>query len=379
VSNWSPVRAACRRLLGELPEISAAVTELIRSEVPAYQVVPVAEHRLGVREQLSVRLRALAEDRPLLESDLKAASDLAALRASQGVPIDSLINAYQIGDQELWRLLAEDGGGRLVALMPQLGRRMFAATTQTTAVMARVHSRVARDIDGSRISMAHQFLALVDDPAGRAEAALVATRLGLDANGIFIAFAWLPERDEPAASYEAALNLRSDSLSVVVRAAGDGRFEVVAQGDDPLLVVDSVGSRLAAGRLGIGLARRGVAGVAMSLGDARIALGATSPERPRADFARQWAEALILASADRIRPLTARGVEVARSQPHLARTVLAFADCNMSIAATSHVVRLHANSVTYRLGRWTDLTGMDPRTFSGLVESVIACRRATSA
>jgi sugar diacid utilization regulator len=51
----------------------------------------------------------------------------------------------------------------------------------------------------------------------------------------------------------------------------------------------------------------------------------------------------------------------------------------MSIAATSHVVRLHANSVTYRLGRWTDLTGMDPRTFSGLVESVIACRRATSA
>ncbi len=68
-------------------------------------------------------------------------------------------------------------------------------------------------------------------------------------------------------------------------------------------------------------------------------------------------------------------VEVAKANPpHLAETVMAFAAADMSIAAAALAVHLHANSVTYRLDRWSQLTRLEVRSFIGLWQSVIACR-----
>lgn len=374
--EWQPVRRLCRELLDELPAISEAVTGFIRASIAAYAIVPVPEHRVAVHEQLRIRLTALSEGRPLQEAELAAAAELAAVRAAEGVPIDALIAAYQIGDQEVWRLIEERGGPGLTPLMPRLGGMILAATSATTTMMARAHSRVARDIDGGRITLAHQFLELLDDPAEHAEAALVGSRLSLDPGGDFAGLVWLPESEEPGTPHEAASSLRSESIDIVVRAVGEGRLEMIAQADDFDLLVARVSDRLVGGRLGIGLPRRALAGAAMSLADARIAVEAASATRPRVWFADHWLEALALAESERIRTLIQPGIDVARSQHHLAETVTAFAGSDMSIAVTAKSLHLHANSITYRLDRWAALTGMNPRTFEGLARSVIACRQA---
>lgn len=374
--NWSPVRRMCRGLLEELPAIAATVTDFIRGSVPVYIAVPEDEHRAAVEDQLRIRLVPLSLGRPLRETELAAARDLAAARAAQGIPIDALIAAYQAGDQEIWRLIVERGSPEMLPLMPELARMMFAATSVTTEVMARAHSRVARDIDGGRITLAHRFLEILDDPAERPAATLAAGRLGFDPTGDFVGLAWLPEGSTDSAAHEAASALRSESVALVVRAAGEGRYEMIAQAGEPESLVTQVTDRLSGGRLGIGLSRRGLAGAASSLADARIALDGTSPKRPTVRFAEHWLESIALAEGERIRVLTQPAVDVARSRPHLAETVLAFAASNMSIASTAQAVHLHANSVTYRLDRWGSLTGMDPRTFDGLARSVIACRLA---
>lgn len=376
VPEWSSVRQMCRAVVKELPVISATVTAFIRETVPVYLLVPEVDHRAGVESQLRIRLAALSQRRPLSEAELAASGELAAERAAQNIPIDALIAAHQAGDQEIWRLVIERGSAGLAPLMPEIGHMMFAATSAATEVMARAHSRVARDIDGGRITLAHQFLELLDDPAERAEATLAGTRLGFDAHGEFVGLAWLPAEEAHVVPYEAAASLGSESIDIVVRAVGEGRFEMIAQAGDPQILVARVTERLVGGRVGIGLARSGLAGAVMSLADARIALAATSARRRLVRFADAWPEALALSESDRISMMTQHAADVATAEPHLAETVLAFAAADLSIASTAREVHLHANSVTYRLHRWAQLTGMNPRTFEGLVRSVIACRQA---
>jgi hypothetical protein len=365
-----------RSFIDDSPELSVAVTDFIRRTVPVYRAISEDEHRAAVEHQLRMRLTALAERRPLGEAELAASAELAATRAAEGIPIDAVIAAYQAGDQEIWRLVVERGSPQVGPLMPELGRMMFAATSATTEVMARAHTRVARDIDGGRITLAHQFLELLDDPSEHAEATLAANRLGFDPNGEFVGFVWLSGDEALGASYEAASSLRSQSIGLAIRATGEGRFEMVAQADDAERLVVQITDRLRDGRLGVGVPRVGVEGASSSICDARLALEATSLKRPVVRFVDHWLESLALAESRRISVLTERGVTVAKAHPHLAETVVAFARADMSIATTAQKVHLHANSVTYRLNRWATLTGLDPRTFAGLAQSIIVCRIA---
>jgi sugar diacid utilization regulator len=130
------------------------------------------------------------------------------------------------------------------------------------------------------------------------------------------------------------------------------------------------------GEVGIGLRRSALRGAALSVGDARLALAAASGERRLLSFADVWAEACLAAEAERLEPLLARGAAVAAAHPHLASTVLAYVAADMSLARTADELHLHANSVTYRLARWAQLSGEDPRTFTGLTRSAAACRLA---
>lgn len=57
---------------------------------------------------------------------------------------------------------------------------------------------------------------------------------------------------------------------------------------------------------------------------------------------------------------------------------MAFAEADTSITHCARTSHLHANTVVYRLGRWRELTGWDPRTFSGLTRSIAACVLADS-
>jgi sugar diacid utilization regulator len=49
----------------------------------------------------------------------------------------------------------------------------------------------------------------------------------------------------------------------------------------------------------------------------------------------------------------------------LSRTIHAFADCDLNVKRTARSLKLHTNTVYFRLNRVMKLTGVDPRSFSG--------------
>lgn len=363
----------------EVSAIAETVTQSIRSAQPVYALIPESEHRTAVELQVLNRLRALSEQRGLSAAELAAATDLAAERAAGGVPIDALIAAYQAADTVIWRILVERSTPPMLALLPRIGTLMFEAISETTTVMAGAHSRVARAIDGDRITLAHQFLECVEDPQQRSAASVIATRLRLDPAGSFVGLVWLPDPDVTDLSEHRTVSTLPAHLAadVVSRAVAGGRLEMITQsGRLPEIVSGGRVEGALAGRWGLGLARPGLSGAGESLRDARLAFNCTSDRRPVATFERDWHEAVVLAEQTRFGVLVQPAVEVAVGHPHLAETVVAFAAADMSIAATAAAVHVHANSVTYRLDRWSRLTGLEARSFDGLAESVIACRLA---
>jgi DNA-binding PucR family transcriptional regulator len=49
----------------------------------------------------------------------------------------------------------------------------------------------------------------------------------------------------------------------------------------------------------------------------------------------------------------------------LRRTIRAFADCDLNVKRTARSLKLHPNTIYFRLNRIKKLTGVDPRSFSG--------------
>lgn len=56
----------------------------------------------------------------------------------------------------------------------------------------------------------------------------------------------------------------------------------------------------------------------------------------------------------------------------LADTVEAFSSEGLTLAGAAKRLHIHPNSVAYRLNRWQELTGLNPRNFSDLALSVLA-------
>ncbi len=59
--------------------------------------------------------------------------------------------------------------------------------------------------------------------------------------------------------------------------------------------------------------------------------------------------------------------------PHLVETVEQYMTSGFSVSSAAKALQIHANSVAYRLDRWHQLTGWDPRTFVGLNQSLLGC------
>jgi DNA-binding PucR family transcriptional regulator len=56
------------------------------------------------------------------------------------------------------------------------------------------------------------------------------------------------------------------------------------------------------------------------------------------------------------------------------RTIRAFADASLNVKQTARRLGVHTNTVYFRLNRIHQLTGIDPRTFSGVSLLVTALR-----
>lgn len=85
-----------------------------------------------------------------------------------------------------------------------------------------------------------------------------------------------------------------------------------------------------------------------------------------------WLAATLLPVGDQLAELLAPAHEAIKRYPDLAGTVAAFAESNLSQSAAARRLGIHTNTVGYRLTRWSELTGGEPRSAAGLVLSLAA-------
>ncbi|WP_145964756.1 PucR family transcriptional regulator [Rhodococcus rhodochrous] len=368
--SWGPVVDAVNSALERLEAITDDAVARIRNELADFALVPYPEHRAAVREQLRRRLVAFSERRAWNHDDLDEARALARRRARQGIALDVVIRAYHVGDRELWRNLS-GAPGEAQALLPELASLMLESLQAVTSTLALAHGSETRARDRVQMAVSQRLIDLLNAPTLDAEAHRLAAYLGFDVDQTFVGLAYTTVRPDSQNTAEPDLHFLNGPI-IVHGGVGSVRV-LLAQTDDQSIgqIVDALTT--AAFRVGVGSNHNGVLGASRSLRQAQLALSATSHHSPVSRFREDWVTNCVMSRADLLDQEILRIAEIAGAHPSLRDTVVAFSESDMSITGCARTNHLHTNTVVYRLSRWRDLTGLDPRTFPGLMQSVVAC------
>jgi hypothetical protein len=388
--GWVAVARLTEQVATDLDPLVERVVTAIGDEVAAYRsgTVPREDVEASVRRSLGAILVGLAEHRGPTRDELAIRRELGRRRALQGIGLDALIEAFHVGYRELWLSLVE----AVPADDPDASLQLLTAATTVwqwvhaiSDALSSAHAATVRSLEARAIASRQRFVELlVAGDLDGSEVVRLGAELGFDPAGRFAVTAVRGASDDlDAVELQRAVEevpgrhvvvARGPLLVVVTQqapTAGDAREpETVAPEH---LVAAMSRSLVPESGIGVGAARDGLHGARGSLQDAEEAL-AISQGATTTRFDDVWLWATLDRMGERIAPLVRPGVEVAASHPHLAEAVHAFAEAGFSLSEASRQLELHANTVAYRLDRWAELTGWDPKTFSGLVRSVASLR-----
>ncbi|MFE9632395.1 helix-turn-helix domain-containing protein [Streptomyces sp. NPDC006463] len=367
----TPVAHLAGILRDRFDQLSDASTRAVLEQVPSFRECGQdgADLASTVRQFLHVGINALAESRTATTpAEAELARAYGARKAVEGIPPDELTLSFYVVLRAVWVEFpwSTAQGDILTTLIGAMERSMHWLQNITTAVSSGHHEAlVGTWLDVSVVGQ--QLLnALDDSDASDADVRLVVQRLGMDPEGSFQA--WVaPHPEDGSAGRLLHTHLsQQPGRCAVVRT--DGHLVVVGQRTDAS-AVEAALSEAGAAVVGVGLRRDGVSGARHSLGDARSVLRVTRHRPGVHRYASLWLFALAADSAATTQPLLQDALAAARAHPHLADAVRAFADHGFSVAAAARALHLHANTLTYRLERWHELTGLDYRDYMGLVTS----------
>lgn len=370
--HWARLTALVARVTPRAAELTSTVQARIAAQVRPYREDGPHQDDLAasVRTILTSALEGLARGKGPSLAALTASQALGQRRAEQGLPVDAVIAALRIGEQVLWQALAEEAIGHdddaaaLLATAPEV----WGWTRQLSDQVVAAHAEATRAIQARRVGARQRLVELLlagdhDEP----EAPLLARMLGFDPQGRFTAT--LIDRATAAVSAIQETADREPGRHAIAR-RGALVWAVSQDGPvDGLATSARPSAPLAA--IAVGAERTGLAGARASLLDAELALSVTAPGQTTR-FEDRWLWATLAASRGRLQALLDPGITVAREHPHLAEAVRAYALAGFSVSEAARRLGLHANTVGYRLERWTELTGWNPRSFDGLVRSAAA-------
>lgn len=360
------VNTVCGELLRDLDDLAPRIVTRIRREFPEYAVVSDADQAAMVVDEVRNIIIGFRDRRPPTAADARHGEALGRRRAEQGIPIETLVGAYNTGYDFLWNELHSRLAARHppheAELLPLVNILMAWLRSMTVTVAEGYASANAAREEG-RLALAQTFVTgLAQGGAGSETVESAARGLGFDPTGTFQVICASAGDWAPRSLHELRHRLPGPAAVVVL-----GRMLTVTVQDVPVeSVLALLGERPIAGA---GLPRAGLAGAAESLIDAERALGLAERRGTVVHFERDWLEATLLPQASRLAPLTQ--APAARDVPHLAEAVRAYADHHFSITASAEALHVHANTVKYRLTRWQEVTGWDPRTLDGLMRSLV--------
>ncbi|MFC8936187.1 PucR family transcriptional regulator [Rhodococcus sp. NPDC057135] len=372
VEEEDTIRRLCREVSDELEALTERAVQQIRSELPAYSAVPVAEQGNYIRKQLSAMLCAVAENETFTTEDTDRNRELGRRRAMQGLPLSNVIETYHIASRELWNTMVERSTKPTHELL-QAGGKLWDLVHTATSAVAVGHSEATRSEQAIRAGVRYRFFETLHSATDMemSNARELAQTLGFDPQKSFQALSVV--EDEWSEAQVEHLQRTLDSVHVVAQCSRHGtRVIVMCQGEPIEDVIHAIMRDHPRTSIGIGMSRVGLVGAAQSITDAERTVQLATAPGTTVSFTDEWLIATLAAHQNELLPLLRAGASVAEEHSHLMDAVRAFARSGFSVSAAARDIHLHANSVTYRLDRWQHLTGWDARTLDGLMKSMVS-------
>lgn len=375
-SPWLIERLASRRV-----ELVERMMGAFLSQVPAYHEMPagvLADVRRIVERNVAHWLASVHEDRLLTTAELAEFTTSARQRARQGIPLEPLLHAYRLGTRVAGEVIQEEAQGRPIgastalAVLAGIMRYVDQVSTAVAQAYLEERERMVTDVEWGQRELASQLLA-----AGPADAAVreFAERVGVELADRY----WVLL----VAVSDATLGQRAVAQQVRMHALASGVVAVPretdvlalwpARDDEPPAAIRQLQRSLSRERGGalVSLAGPAAVGLQSTLQEAetvlRLGAGRSGvlglPDVTLAALLVQAGERAVELAKGRLEPLAAYD---SAHGGELAATVRAYLDCDASLQRTAKTLYVHRNTVTYRLARVRELTGLDPGVLADL-------------
>jgi hypothetical protein len=327
-------------------------------------------------------------------------------RAAHNVPLAASLHAYRLAHKIYWGMTRSAvlkhakqaevivGLSTLSDFWLELFDTVGASLTEAHAVEqklvtahgARAHAGLVEDLIGGvipRNAEAQRICALCGVRPGECMAVVVARLVAADEAQVDFevklrSLAQLIERSLPPSGFGKLIDIRNSEITGVISSDSDTARRALRalQG---LASKKHAGNGIAA-TLGVSLDVTEVSRLPQALEEAQLAISFASSAQPVMMFGNIELMEFLIRHADhsafRLIPGWARHFSDptdARSRD-LLQTVRAFADASFNVKQTARQLGLHANTVYFRLNRVIEITGIDPRTYSGLSLLLTALR-----
>lgn len=317
----------------------------------------------SVHRNLEVVLLAMAEQRSPTEPELAVRRELGRRRAQQGMPAEDIMRAFRIGYGVLWEILTEIvhgfGPAHARALLDQAAR-VWMTFDDVTSAVAEAHAEV---VARQHLDRRRRALGLLNGiqrlPEGSQETEELCRSLDLDLHAAFTV-AVQDCNDLATPDRHRTVTIEQPNRTVVIVSSNGSSPQIERTLAD---ILNDAGGR----HVGIGVTRHGLHGAQQSLRDAECAHhAARACDFATVHFRDHWLACLALQDRDQLDALVAPAVQALEHDATLLDTLRRYLANSGNLSAAGKELRIHANTVGYRLRQFARGTGIDARTPSGM-------------